>query len=200
VIFFTGYTPYATFFYSQATLEQFTHSLDSLPKTEACQHCGKNDQWIAHGNTYKSLNHQATHTTGKRILCSNRYGRSGCGRTRQLYLNDTIPNKHYTLSVFIAFIQALLLNHSVQQSDRNATGNQQCEPRQAWRWLNLFMQVLSHWRTLASLSLAKELNRQKVTDKQPQKRTYRFNILLPTLQTIIERLPLFQARYQAPFL
>ncbi|MCD9460738.1 hypothetical protein, partial [Marinibactrum halimedae] len=96
------------FFPSLSSLESYTRSLKTLPKADTCQHCLKNDQWVSHGYVYKRGASRFNEVTGKRILCSARYGRTGCGHTRRLYLDHCIPHCHYSLGVVVAFIQCLI--------------------------------------------------------------------------------------------
>ncbi len=99
---------------------------------------------------YKQVAMDKKRVAGKRILCSNRYGRVGCGRTRQLYLADVIPQRHYSLAVVIAFIQTLLAGSHVEHAYLNAVAATQYTlkaARHAWRWLTALFKQLSLWRT-----------------------------------------------------
>ncbi|MER2491631.1 hypothetical protein [Catenovulum sediminis] len=80
------------FFSSLFQLDIFTRSLDSLNSHQTCQHCACSNSWVSHGFIYR----QSGLKVGKRILCANRYGKSGCGRTLALYLADFIPNRRYS--------------------------------------------------------------------------------------------------------
>tara|TARA_R110001592_G_C13144876_1_gene747645 strand:- start:227 stop:1258 length:1032 start_codon:yes stop_codon:yes gene_type:complete len=129
------------FFSSLCELDLFTHSLDSLTFDFSCQHCSRNDQWVSHGYVCK----QSGEKVGKRILCARRYGKQGCGRTRQLYLQDIIPQRRYTLSKLLAFIAALIKGLTVEQAYYHAAGHDHGSHRQAWRWLNaLWAQTDEH--------------------------------------------------------
>ena len=112
----------ADIFSSLGAIEQFTRSLNSLASDNACQHCHQNDQWHSHGYVYKQQAIDQRSAIGKRMICSNRYGKGGCGHTRQLYLSDMIPHKHHRLCVVVAFIVALLQGHSVTDAYRQALG------------------------------------------------------------------------------
>lgn len=83
-------------------------------------------------------------------MCSNRYGKRGCGHTRQLYLADVIPKRQYPLSVVIAFIKALLAGMLVEQAYLKAIDACAKEARHAWRWIKDFFKQLSLWRTRLS--------------------------------------------------
>ena len=185
----------ASIFCTLLQLDQFTFSLDSLPASEACTHCGQNDQWVSHGYVYKYQPLQGQQVAGKRILCSRRYGRTGCGHTRQLYLADIIPRLQYTLSTVIAFIQALLLGNPVEASFQRATQLNTRDTRQAWRWLKRFMHTLSTWRVVASLTQADE-------DLELAHRFSRhchLSILLPTLSLLLPTIAQYQSFYQRSF-
>ena len=122
-----------TFFSDMASIEQFTSSLKSMPAL-TCQHCLKKEHFISHGFVYKQ--HSITHkeAVGKRIVCCNRYGHQGCGRTKQVYIAKTLPNRRYSGAVLATFIQLLLIGCAVPEAYYRATD--QVQTRQAWRWLH----------------------------------------------------------------
>lgn len=163
-------------FSSPAALDHFTSSLDAFPSPDnTCAHCGKYDQWVSHGCVYKDSPTDAAQVVGKRIICSNRYGRTGCGRTRQLYLADVIPNRQYRLAVLIAFIERLLGGALVEQAYLDAIGCATKEPRQAWRWLKDLFKQLPQWRTLIA---------KPVECFVPPQRSRCLKRLLPTLERL----------------
>lgn len=193
--FFTLVNFYAQIFSSRSALEQFTFSLNSLSSDNACTHCGKNDQWVSHGYIFKASPGHHDPIAGKRILCSNRYGRSGCGRTRQLYLDDVIPHRQYRLSVVTAFIQALLGGIQVEQAYRDAIGSILKDARHAWRWINDFFKTLPTWRTLDALSFRAEQAQRTIA----KKRSHRLATLLPTLSLLSGQLSQYQRQFQRAF-
>jgi len=130
------------FFSSLCELDRFTHSLDSLTLDDRCQHCFQTDQWVSHGYLYK----QSGEVVGKRILCAQRYGKQGCGRTRQLYLQHAIPQRRYTLSKLLTFIIALIKGATVEQAYYQAIGHDHGSHRHAWRWLNALWTRMSRFR------------------------------------------------------
>lgn len=138
------------FFSSLAELESFTRRLQALPKEHACQHCPHNDQWVSHGYVYRQCPNHQSRIVGKRIVCCRRFGKLGCGRTRQLYLKSYLPRCHKRLSVVLAFITQLIRGASVQSAYDSALGHDYYEPRQAWRWLNVLQQKLGLFRLHAS--------------------------------------------------
>lgn len=130
---------------------------------------------MSHGYVYQPSSIDCREVVGKRILCSNRHGRTGCGRTRQLYLAEVIPRRQYRLSIVIAFIQALLAGTGVEKAYLNAINSPSGNPRHAWRWLKDFYQQLAQWRTLVS---------QVVETFIPTQRSKRLKVLLPTLERL----------------
>lgn len=160
-------------------MDQASFSLDSLPPSDsACPHCGQSEHSVSHGYLYKHVSINRREVVGKRILCSRRDGRNGCGRTRQWYLADVVPGRQYRLSVFIAFVHALLSGDAVEPAYLKAIGSN-AQPRHAWRWLQCFLKQLPWWRT--HLSPANEA--VAVTQRSSTLR-----ILLPTLKALSDKL------------
>ena len=174
-------------------MDQASFSLDSLPPSDsACPYCGKIHQSVSHGYVYKQIAIGQREVVGKRILCSRRDGRSGCGRTRQWYLADVVPGRQYRLPVFIAFVHALLGGDAIEPAYLNSTGSS-AQPRHAWRWLQSFIKQLPRWR----LGLSPML--ESLTTKP---RSSTLNILLPTLQSLsrgLGGLSRFQNHFQFAF-
>ena len=175
-------------------MDQASFSLDSLsPSDSTCPHCGSSGESVSHGYVYKQRSDHCQEIVGKRILCSRRYGRSGCGRTRQWYLKDVLPGRRYRLSVLIVFINALLGGSSVEHAYLTALGFPPHGPRQGWRWLQRLMKQLSRWRITLSLK------RENVEVTQ---RSANLKKLLPTLQALLDKLGNFnhiQTHYQHAF-
>ena len=164
------------FFSSLPELERYTHQLQSLPQDQACEHCDQNDHWVSHGYVYKQRSIHRRDVVGKRILCSNRFQHQGCGRTRQLYLYDVVPGRHYSLHALVAFILNLLNGLSVSRAYLSATGAH--SSRHAWRWLNDLFAQLARFRTLLC-RLAPGAPVPALMFARPPDR--RLRILLPTL-------------------
>ncbi|VAW69377.1 hypothetical protein MNBD_GAMMA10-1251 [hydrothermal vent metagenome] len=127
------------------TINAFTLSLDYHQGELECVHCLKNDQFVSHGIIYKQRSGSLAEKVGKRIFCSNRYGRNGCGRTFQLYVANEIPSFRYGAAHLFIFIAALIANQTVSEAYIKATG--QTEYRNAWRWLSRLMLKLSEYRS-----------------------------------------------------
>jgi len=124
----------------------FTLSLDFHQNDLECAHCFKNDQFVSHGVIYKQRSGTLAEKVGKRIFCSNRYGRTGCGRTFQLYVANEIPTFRYGASHLFIFITALMASLNIDEAYHQATG--QTETRNAWRWLSKLMSQLSEYRSI----------------------------------------------------
>lgn len=163
------------FFKDFESLDLFSLSLDFHQTELQCAHCFKSDQFISHGVVYKQRSMHLSEKVGKRLLCSNRYGRSGCGHTFQLYICSEVPRFRYGAAHLFVFISALIAGLSVNQSYLKATDQPSIEPRQAWRWLHKFMAKLSNYRT----ALKTRLTNNAVPVHY---RTRRFQLLLPTLK------------------
>jgi len=127
------------------TIDAFTLSLDYHQDELECVHCSKHDQFVSHGIIYKQRSSSFAEKVGKRLFCSNRYGRTGCGHTFQLYVATEIPHFRYGAAHLFVFISALLANHSISKAYIKATG--QTEYRNAWSWLSRFMLKLSDYRS-----------------------------------------------------
>ena len=137
------------FFSCLVQLHQFTLNLSFHSQGTQCSKCLKFNQFTSHGYFYKNKSQGQPLTCGKRIFCSNRNGRSGCGATFRLYLSHTIPNFTVSASVISIFILALFQGFSIQNAYFKATKRE--EPRQAYRWIKriqlaqiLFRQNLSN--------------------------------------------------------
>jgi len=127
------------------SVHAFTLSLNFHQNELECAHCLRNDQFVSHGIIYKQRSSTFAEKVGKRIFCSNRYGRNGCGRTFQLYTAYEIPSFRYGAAHLFIFITALIANQTISEAYIKATG--QTEYRNAWRWLSRLMSKLSEYRS-----------------------------------------------------
>jgi len=163
------------YFDSLDTLNHFTLSLDCHTDSLCCQHCSKKDQLVSHGFVYKKQHQGKTRTVGKRLFCSNRSGRSGCGRTVRLYLVTELSRLQYTASHLTTFVLALLDGSTIQHAYRVAT--QTTEPRHAYRWLGKLQRKLIDYRVFVNTQPSHATCLFKTLTKQRR-------ILLATLQTL----------------
>ena len=124
-------------------IEQQTSQLDN----ESCRHCGRTHQLVSHGFVYKKRLGGDPLAVGKRVFCSNRHRRPGCGRTMRLYLDAALRGLHYAGAQVVAFVFALMSGSTVRQAYAHATGRH--EARHAWRWLDKLQVRLSGYRSLA---------------------------------------------------
>ena len=181
-----------TFFSSIQAIEYFTHALKKQ-SDNACRHCFKSDHWISQGYIYKRRCHK--NPVGKRILCANRYGKQGCGRTRALYLNHILPARCYDAAQLMVFIHALLAGASISKAYYSLSYKN--DARQAWRWVNCLTVKLGLFRQFIHRPLHTN------TSMCYRSRSRRLQILLPTLQRLLEQGDIgehFQHAYQTLFL
>jgi hypothetical protein len=168
------------FFVDFETLDRFTLSLACFDETLQCPHCLKSSHLVSHGIVYKQRSIRVRERIGKRVLCSNRYHHSGCGRTTQLYVAQVIPAVQYSAAQVFVFLTSLLVNVSIEQAYQVATG--QASSRNAWRWLRKLMAHLSDYRCFLEVRCAPITTRF-------QRRSRRLKLLLPTLQHLFSVLP-----------
>ena len=133
-------------------MKRFFDTLDSLCRHTAnldalqllCTGCQRAGQFVSHGFIYRHLSSQKIIVVGKRILCSPRGDRSGCGRTIRLYLTVRLPRLHYDSTALTLFICALLAGDSIAQAYQQATS--QIDTRHAYRWLRQLQRQLPLYR------------------------------------------------------
>lgn len=162
-----------TFFQDINALQQYTLSLEQHNDHLQCTHCQQTGQFVSHGFVYKAHHHGKAQITGKRLFCSNRSGRSGCGRTYRLYLKQIIPSLYYNSLHLYAFLSSLLLCRTIEQAYFESTGA--TEPRNAYRWLNKLQAQLIEYR-------------QRVNRKTTTSFVHTQSKRLSTLLSSIERL------------
>lgn len=167
------------FFEDFESIKQFTRSLDYYQDKLECAHCLKQDQFVSHGIVYKQRSMLLSEPVGKRIFCSNRYGRSGCGRTFQLYVASELPSFQYGTAHLFVFIASLLANMTVIKSYEKATG--QSVSRNAWRWINKLMCRLIDYRSVLR-------TRAETISTQFRAKARRLQVLLPTIAQLFSRL------------
>jgi len=119
---------------------------------------------VSHGFVYKKQHQGERRAVGKRLFCSNRHGRSGCGRTLRLYLATELAFLHYTTVHLTAFLLALLSGRTIQHAYRTAT--QTDEPRNAYRWLHKLQRKLVEYRALLKAPRSQSACRFTLNNKQ----------------------------------
>ena len=175
-------------------IDAFTLSLDYHQNELECAHCLKHDQFVSHGIIYKQRSSALSEKVGKRIFCSNRHGRTGCGRTFQLYVANQIPSFRYGAAHLFIFILALIAKQPVDDAYFQATG--QSESRHAWRWLKKLMLKLSQYRSFLKVRNKHDFNHFR-------SRSNYLKHLLPTLARIFtvtcNGCSIYQMKQQHPF-
>lgn len=158
------------FFNDFEVINTFTLSLGFHKDRLECAHCSKPDQFVSHGIIYKQRSSTLAEKVGKRIFCSNRYGRRGCGRTFQLYVSNEVPTFRYGAAHLFVFIASVLAQYSVKKAYFAATGKNSF--RNAWRWINRLVKQMSTFRSFLK-------SRPKITTHLFQDNVQRFQVLLP---------------------
>ncbi len=157
------------------SIDSFSLSLDVHKDALQCAHCSRKDQFVSHGFVYKQRSQTLRAKVGKRIFCSNRYGRSGCGRTYRLYIAEALPGLQYGAAHLFVFLLALMSHATVQQAYEKATGTE--DPRNAWRWLNKLQVKLIDYRCFLQ-------RRADALNAQFRSRVRRLQVLLPTVKRL----------------
>jgi hypothetical protein len=154
------------------SLDLFTRSLAIHQSKTQCAHCFKHTQFVSHGIVYKQRSMAEREPVGKRLFCSNRNGRSGCGRTVQLRIAERIPHLRYSATAVSMFIALLLAQVCIGRAYQQATG--QFETRHAWRWVTKLLNQLSTYRCALR-------TRAKTNTLPLINRARRLSLILPTL-------------------
>ena len=132
------------YFSSLEHLHRFSLELGGTIQEVSCNYCFSSQDWVSHGFVYKKDFGGVSKPVGKRILCSNRGLKQGCGRTLRLHLAERTPRLHYSVIAVFVFMQALL-SMSIQQAYQKATG---CDcDRNAYRWIQKLTANTTRHRT-----------------------------------------------------
>lgn len=160
------------FFDCIETLDRYTKELRLHEPT--CPHCHTQGALISHGFVYKYIEWSCV-VSGKRLFCSNRHQKKGCGRTIQLYIADFIPTLKYSVKNIFSFLTTLFSLFSIQHSYTAAT--QTNNPRNAYRWLiKLVQKIVVYRKSFKTHSSLKKFKRKVL----------RLQNLLPTIQTLFD--------------
>jgi hypothetical protein len=157
-------------------LHQFSVSLDHHELT--CTYCKARGQFVSHGFCYKQRSQTVREAVGKRLFCSKRSGRTGCGRTVQLYVASEVPTLQYGTTQLFVFITALLANFSITVAYHKAVGKR--ESRHAWRWFKKLMQQLIVYRGYLHREAHTEVEMFATQSRSRQ-------LLLPTLKALFSQ-------------
>lgn len=131
------------YYASLSAIDQQTMQLDHA----RCRHCQQAHQLVSHGFIYKKQPRAEPAAVGKRVFCSNRNCRTGCGRTMRLYLDSNVRSLHYAGACVVAFVLALIAGMTIAHAYAHATGA--ATPRNAYRWLARLGAQLSVYRSLS---------------------------------------------------
>jgi transposase-like protein len=176
---------------------QSIHQQTLQLECEQCPHCQQTQQLVSHGFIRKKRNCADPQAVGKRVFCSNRHQRTGCGRTTQLYLDSTLRYMHHAGSAVAAFVLLLLAGMSIGLAYMQATGKD--TPRHAYRWLHRLDAQISSYRSLFHQPLLAEPASAIVSAP-----SLRRSLLASTFAALLARFgqPLcqaYQAQLQRPF-
>lgn len=182
-----------TYYPSLEAIHQQTLQLES----EQCKHCQQTQQLVSHGFIRKKRNCGDPQAIGKRVFCSNRHRRTGCGRTMQLYLDSTLRYLHHAGATVVAFVAALLAGLCIAQAYMQATGSD--TPRHAYRWLHRLDVQTSAWRSLFHQPVPTQPTALAATP-----RSLRRSVLTSTVTALLTRFgqalcPGYQSQLQRPF-
>jgi hypothetical protein len=182
------------FYPNLQAIEQQTKQLDHAQ----CTHCRQFQQLVSHGFIHKKRVGAEPEAVGKRVFCSNRHHRTGCGRTMQLYMDVTIRYLHHAGCALAVFVLSLMAGMTIQGAYHHATGA--ATPRHAYRWLDRLGAQLSVYRSLS--------HRPPLPDAAPAiaaRRPERIVSLMSTFEALLQRFgqPLcaaYQSQLQRPLL
>lgn len=179
-------------------LESMTQQSNQL-QNEDCLHCGQAAQLVSHGFIYKKQGvAKALLPVGKRLWCSTRFGRTGCGRTRQLYLDSMVRSLHYAGEVVVAFVAALMQGLGITQAYQQTTGAS--GSRHAYRWLQRLSLRLIDYRRVPGLAHFDHVAHNLMRTMSPRRQ-----LLAISLSLLLQRFPTplcaaYQAALQRSFL
>lgn len=138
-----------------SSLEDITQQTMQLQNVQ-CSHCGQVAQFVSHGFIYKKQPcRTAPAPVGKRVFCSNRYGRTGCGKTVRLYLDAIIRYLHFAGGFVVDFVLALMQGATIAKAYCQVTGT--LDARNAYRWRHKLMARIGHFRSLFALACVEDV-------------------------------------------
>lgn len=139
--------------HSGAIMQIYFPSLQAICQQTAeldlaqCAHCQRTRQLVSHGFIRKKRVGATPEAVGKRVFCSNRNQRTGCGRTMQLYLDETVRYLHHGGATVVAFVLSLMAGMSIETAYTGITGAGTA--RNAYRWLARLSARLPCYRSLS---------------------------------------------------
>lgn len=172
-----------TFFDDIDSLQRFTQQLNGPLVPLTCPHCQRSGHFISHGFIYKKSHQSEPIIVGKRILCSNRYGHKGCGRTQQLYLKQRIPKLCYGAHDVWLFLLSLIAGMTIAQAYTKAT--QAFDSRNAYRWLAACFQNLTTYRTHLLRRQGRDNSITLTASIDRPRKTFRLSLVVTTLKALL---------------
>lgn len=163
-----------------------------------CAHCQRSRQLVSHGFIRKKRVGAEPEAVGKRVFCSNRNQRTGCGRTMQLYLDATVRYLHHGSATVVALVLSLMAGMSIERAYTGITGAGTA--RNAYRWLARLSAQLPCYRSLSHRPPLREPGAAAAPD-----RSLRLSSLMATFEVLLQRFgqPLcatYQQQLQRPLL
>jgi hypothetical protein len=100
-------------------------------KLRACAHCRRAGMLVGHGRLFGyAETSSARELRGRRLLCSKRHRRSGCGRTFSVWLANVVPRRIVRATTIFALLTGLACGLSRAAAWRRASS---MTPRTGYR-------------------------------------------------------------------
>jgi hypothetical protein len=116
-------------------------------KLMPCPHCGSVDMLIFHGYIYRPSDYRIPIIKGRRIFCSNRNRRTGCGRTVTLFFYDFIKQRLISTRLFWHFLYSILAGYSIEKAYNTIDPSCPLSLSTFYRLWHKFKCTASHIRT-----------------------------------------------------
>lgn len=158
------------YFITQTGLTTVGHTI----KLTQCIHCGMTGMLILHGYLYGLDEYRSRSIKGRRVYCSNRNNRKGCGRTILYRIIDYLQRTLISTDMAWQFLEHILMGSSIENSYNSL--DPQCELSLStffrfWRNFKLQTHAI---RT----SIADKFNLKKISEPTQYRETLRHLSLL----------------------
>ena len=115
-------------------------------RQQRCDHCGRVGTLNGHGFVRGyGLGGHAGQVRGRRLYCSNRGTRPGCGRTRMIWLRAVIPGFIARTLTLWQVLSAIASGQSLRSLWRSSPGD--FALRSVYRWRACLREALPHLRS-----------------------------------------------------
>ena len=164
-------------------------------RQQACPHCSKHGNLISHGYAYGYRPEGGGQETRRiRFFCSDRFAKSGCGKTFSLLWCDRLVNSSACLKQLIVFLTAFATGSTVHKAWYKSKANFSIST--AYRWVKRFLRSISHIRSQLPATSLKLSARGSPSSGTPALKT-----LAHLASTFKEGccLSSFQLHFQSPF-